>query len=145
MNVAATKAGSDATAGEWSPARVYLAVAAVYLLILGAAGFLYDASFPTSAGAVGHSHIFGIFETNGWHNLAGLVFGVIALIALLDPARARVGALIVALPNLGVFIVFALVDPRTFWFASNGIDNVTHALLGFGGVVAVLATRSRAS
>ena len=141
MATAQTDAGTPAHAGEWSPARLYLALTALYLIVLGVAGFLYDASFPTSSAEVGHAHVFGIFETNGWHNLAGVAFGVIALVALLDPARARIGALVVAVPNAVVFVTFALFDPRTFLFASNGADNVVHALLGFGGIAAALLTR----
>ena len=141
MATAKTNAGTRAHAAEWSPARVYLAITAAYLLVLGIGGFFADASFPTSSAAVGHAHAFGIFETNGWHNLAGLAFGVIALVACLAPERARIGALIVAIPNAIVFVTFALWDPATFLFASNGTDNVVHALLGFGGIAAALATR----
>lgn len=143
MGIASTKPASGTFAGQWSPARIYLAITAVYLLLLGVAGFVADASFPTSSAAVGHHHLFGIFDTNGWHNLAAIVFGAIAVVALLDPVRARMGALVVAVPNALVFVTFALLDPSTFWFASNGADNVVHALLGFGGIAAALATRWR--
>jgi Domain of unknown function (DUF4383) len=145
MGITSAETTSGTFASQWSPARVYLAVTAAYLLVLGVAGFLSDASFPTSSAAVGHHHVLGIFDTNGWHNLAGMVFGALALVAALDPTRARMGALIVAVPNAFVFVTFALVDPSTFWFASNGADNVVHAVLGFGGIAAALATPARRS
>jgi hypothetical protein len=139
--VAPTTTDGRRRTAMWSPARVYLVLAGIYLVILGGAGFFYDASFPTSTGTVGHDHIFGVFETNGWHNVAGLLFGVIALAFLARPERARLGALVVGLPNAIVFVAFALWDPRSFLIASNGADQVVHALLGFGGIVAALATR----
>lgn len=134
-----------APSSAWSPARLFLVAAGIYLLVIGTAGFLYDASFPIGsdeAARAGSGQIFGIFETNGWHNLAGLVFGILAVAFALKPETARAGALVVGVPNALVLIAFALEDPRTFWFASNGADSVVHALLGFGGIAAALATRS---
>jgi hypothetical protein len=130
---------------RWSPARVYLLASGIYLAILGGFGFLYNHSFPMGARAMQHAssaHVFGTFETNGWHNLAGLLFGIIALAFVIRPERARLGALVVGLPNAFVFITFAVADPKTFWIASNGADSVVHAVLGFGGILAALATRS---
>src|SRR5688500_13753028 len=84
--------------GEWTPARVYLVVTGVYLVVVGAVGFLYNASFPVgaeSAARAPSAEVFGLFETNGWHNLAGLLFGVIALLFLARPRGAALGALVV--------------------------------------------------
>jgi hypothetical protein len=142
--VADRRQGLEA-AEPWSPARFYLIVAGIYLVITGGAGFFYNRAFPIGRAAVGREgvdYIFGIFETNGWHNLAGFVFGVIALyFFFFRPERARLGAFIVSVPNALVTITFAMFDPRLFWFASNGADNVVHALLGFGGIAAALVTR----
>jgi hypothetical protein len=139
-----SRLGAGLGGRRWSPARIYLLVSGVYLAVLGGVGFLYNHSFPTGARAMHHAstaHIFGTFETNGWHNLAGLLFGVIALAFVTRPERARLGALAVGVPNAFVFITFAVADPKTFWIASNGADNVVHAVLGFGGILAALATR----
>ncbi|MFN2589857.1 MAG: DUF4383 domain-containing protein [Actinomycetota bacterium] len=131
----------------WNPARVYLWVSAVYLTVLSAAGFFYNRTFPVGAAAAeraGSGHILGIFETNGWHNLAGLVFGVVALVFLTRPVRdAALGAIVVGVPNLIAFIAFSVAAPTTFWFASDGADNIVHATLGFGGILAALLTRER--
>jgi uncharacterized membrane protein len=116
-------------------------MAGIYLVVLGGAGFFYDSSFPTASGAVRHDHIFGVFETNGWHNVAGLAFGLIAIAFLASPERARLGALVVGVPNAIVFLAFALWDPRTFLIASNGADQIVHFVLGFGGIAAAMATR----
>jgi preprotein translocase subunit SecG len=137
-----------APVGEWSPARVYLAVAGAYLIVVGIAGFLIQRSFPIGAAEVesaGSAEVFGVFETNGWHNLAALVFGIVAVYFLIRPDRAAFGALIVGVPNAFVAIVFALADPKTFWFASNGADSVAHVLLGAGGIAAALMSRSSTS
>ena len=127
----------------WSAARVYLVVAGVYLVGVGVIGFFYDASFPIGAEAArraGSAEIFGIFETNGWHNVAGLLFGAVAVYFATRPRDDVFGALVLAVPNALVTVAFAVEDPRTFWFASNGADNVVHATLGFGGIVVALLT-----
>lgn len=41
-----------------------------------------------------------------------------------------------------VTIVLTIWDPRTFWIASNGVDQVEHAFVGIAGVATGLATRS---
>ena len=148
MAVVDQRGPADGTISEMTPARLYLIVAGIYLVITGVAGFIVDQSFPVGAAArTGDSGmIFGIFETNGWHSLAGLSFGVIALYFYFAlPHLAHIGVLIVAVPNAIVAIVFALEDPRTFWFASNGADAVVHTVLGVGGIVAAALTTKRAS
>jgi hypothetical protein len=129
---------------EWSPARVFLVAAGVYLLVVGIAGFLIDRSFPVGSGEALHSgsaDIFGIFKTNGWHSLSAVLFGALAIAFAIKPETARAGALVVGVPNALVLFAFLIEDPRTFWFASNGADQVAHALLGFGGIAAALLTR----
>jgi hypothetical protein len=45
-------------------------VSALYHLPLGIAGLLYDQTFPigsAEAERAGSEHVFGVFETNGWH------------------------------------------------------------------------------
>lgn len=79
----------------WSPARLFLIVSALWHLLVGSAGFVASSSFPIGAAArVDESaHFLGIFETNGWHNLAGLVLGLASLAFAMRPERARFGAL----------------------------------------------------
>jgi hypothetical protein len=119
----------------------------VYLVLIGAIGFLYNASFPIGADATARApsaEVFGLFETNGWHNLAGVVFGLIALYFLLArPRDAAFGALVVGVPNAITFVAFLIEEPATFWFASNGADAVAHAVLGFGGILAAALSLGR--
>jgi hypothetical protein len=89
---------STATRGgvaAWSPARVYLVTTGTLLVAAALTGFTYSTSFPTSAEAVRAAddpHVYGIFETNGWHNLSSLVSGLISLSFALRPEWARTGA-----------------------------------------------------
>ncbi len=138
------KTGLRALEDRWNPARIYLAVAGVYLAFIGAVGFLYNRSFPIGAEATaraGSAEVFGLFETNGWHNLAGLVFGLIALYFLLRrPDLDVLGALAVGVPNGITFVAFLIEDPHTFWIASDNADAVAHAALAFGGILAAVLT-----
>lgn len=130
---------SESTPPKWDPARIYLAVAGFYLVGIGIAGFVYNRTFPVGAADAARARsdfVFGLFETNGWHNLAGLVFGLIALWFLFRSQQWALGSLAVGVPNLITFVAFLIEPPTTFWFASNGADAVVHAVLGFGGVAA---------
>jgi len=118
-------------------ARGYLFVSGLFLVLTGVVGFALDTSFPTSSAEVAdsHGHIFGILETNGWHNLAALSIGLPAVaVALKLPQVCPVFALITGVLNLGVFTSFALWSPDSFLFASNAGDQVLHALLALGGI-----------
>lgn len=122
----------------WPPARLFLLVSGTCLLLVGVVGFTLDASYPTSSAAVAHSHahVFGIFETNGWHNLGALMMALPALgVALARPALSRVVALAVGMSNALVFLLFAIGEPSAFWIASNTADQVLHAALAAGGVI----------
>lgn len=137
-----TVGGRSAPRGrEWTPARAFLAFTALYLIPLCLIGFALNREFPTSAaGAENSAHILGILETNGWHNLAGLAYGVFALVALLRGRTGRSAALFIGVSHVFVTIAFILWDPTTFWFASNFADNVVHAAFAVSGIATGLAT-----
>lgn len=127
----------------WSPARVYLVVSGTFLVAAAVTGFGYSTSFPSSAEAVREAHnphIYGIFETNGWHNLSSLVSGTISLAFALRPQWARTGAFVKGTLYSVVTIAIALVGPETFLLASNGADQVVHASLAVAGLAAAAAT-----
>lgn len=131
---------------RWTPARVFMLVMAGWLLALGSLGFLYNASFPIGAAAAraGESaHIFGVFETNGWHNAAALALGSIGLYFTLRPSRAREAALAVGLANVALTAALTFWHPSVFWIASNAADQWVHAATGIGGIVGGLATSRR--
>lgn len=127
----------------WTPARIFMLLAAVWHLLLGVAGFLYDRTFPVGSGAAADAdsgHIFGIFLTNGWHSLAALLLGLVALAFTLKPRRARDAALIIGLFHVGLVLALTLWEPETFWIASNGADQIVHLSTAVGGILCGLAT-----
>ena len=73
----------DAPVGN--PSRIFLSISGAYLLLTGLIGFAVSGSFPTRRDAVGtsHGHIFGVLETNGWHNAAALALAVPSLLVAL--------------------------------------------------------------
>lgn len=121
----------------WTPARWFMLVAAVWHIPLGIIGLIYDRTFPIGSGAASRAHsehIFGIFETNGWHSTAAVLVGVIALYFTLYPARAREGALAIGWFHVGVVLALTFWSPDTFWLASNAADQVIHASSAVGGI-----------
>ena len=133
-------------APEWTPARLFLAVSVLYHVPLGIAGLLVDQSFPLSPGAAadaGSGHIFGTFETNGWHSVAGLFIGAVSLIFALRPRYAREAALAIGFGHVGVVLALAIWDPSTFLFASNAADQFIHSATAIGGIVTGLSTPAR--
>ena len=122
----------------WSPARIYLVTSGVFLLVTSTAGFLIDRTFPIGAEefrSAGSHHVFGVLETNGWHNLAGLVGAFLALAFAVRPQWSRFGALFKGWIYVGVTAALAIWGGHTFWVASNNADQVVHAALAVGGLI----------
>ncbi|MGH2756053.1 MAG: DUF4383 domain-containing protein [Actinomycetota bacterium] len=131
----------DAT--EWSPARLYLVISGIFLVASTTIGFMVNSAFPATPEAVhdaGSGHIFGIFETNGWHNLSGMISGVIALGFAVKPRWARTGALLKGTMYVAVTISIAIWGPDTFKIASNTADQFVHGTLAVTGLWAGFAT-----
>lgn len=131
----------------WTPARVFLLLAAVVHLPLAVVGFVYDRTFPIgpqAAQAAGSAHIFGILATNGWHTLGALIVGLVALRHTINPRGARPAALALGVTHVGLVLSLIIWEPSTFWIASNNADQVIHASTAIGGIVSGLATRARA-
>lgn len=138
----ATTAGR-AAGRNWSPARVYLVVTGLLLVGGAIAGFRLGNSFPTTADAahsVENPHIYGIFETNGWHNVSTLVSGTISLAFALRPRWARTGALAKGTLYAAVTISIAVWGPETFLLASNTADQIVHGSLAVTAFAAAAAT-----
>jgi len=135
------------TSERWTPARIFMLAAAVVHLPLGIVGLVYDQTFPIGATAAereGSEHVFGIFETNGWHSLAALVVGIIAAYFTMYPRRARDAALMIGLFHIGIVVSLVVWEPSTFWLASNDVDQIVHASTAIGGIASALLTRPRA-
>lgn len=126
----------------WSPARIFLLVAAIWHLLLGVVGLSLNRSFPVGANAAAGAdcdHIFGIFETNGWYSLAASLLGLLAAYFTVSPRRAREVALGIGVVHVGIVAALALWQPETFWLASNAADQVVHASTAIGGIASALA------
>ncbi|MDP8955853.1 MAG: DUF4383 domain-containing protein [Actinomycetota bacterium] len=134
-------------ASDWSPARLYLAVNGAWHLVLAVAGFLTDQTFPTSMAAArsGHSgHVFGVFETNGWHTLGAAVIGVVATYSAIYPRRAREVAFAIGAFHVPFTLALFVWEPHTFLIASNDADQIVHASSAILGLAAAFATPAHA-
>ena len=129
---------------RWTPARIFMLVAAVWHLPSGIAGLIYDQTFPIgadAAGRAGSDHVFGIFETNGWHSLAALLLGIITAYFTFYPRRAREAALALGLFHVGIVAALIVWPPSAFWLALNDADQFVHASTAIAGIAAALLTR----
>ena len=128
----------------WTPARVFMAASTLFHIPIAIVGFAYDRTFPIGPGAAedaGSAHVFGVFETNGWHTLGALLVGAVSLYCVLRPRHARDGALALGVFHVALVVSLVLWDPSTFWIASNAADQVVHAATAIGGIGSALLTR----
>jgi len=58
--------------------QLYLWVWGAILVVLGGGSLLLHPDFAVGDDVSGE-HLFGVFETNGWHGIAGLTMGILAL------------------------------------------------------------------
>ncbi len=131
-------------ASTWTPARIFMVVSALFHIPVGLVGFLYDRTFPIGADAAASApsaHVFGVFETNGWHTLGALVVGVVSLYFALRPEHAREAALGIGVGHVGLWVALILWEPSTFWIASNAADQVVHSFTAISGTVSGLLTK----
>ena len=130
--------------GHWTPARIFMLVAAVVHFPLGLAGLIVDRTFPVGAAAAERADsalVFGVFETNGWHSVAALVIAIMAAYFTMYPRRARDAALAIGLFHVGIVASLVVWEPSTFWLASNAADQVVHASTAIGGIASALLTK----
>lgn len=141
---------AEATAGvvrresSWNPARVFLAVSAVFHLVIGIAGLVVDQTFPVGSSAAadaGSGTIFGAFETNGWHSVAALLLAVVSAYFAVRAGRARDAALAIGLFHVSLVVSLLIWDPSTFWLASNAADQVIHVTTAVTGTGTALLMR----
>jgi len=90
----------------------------------------------------GSDHIFGIFETNGWHSGAALALGVVSLYFTMRPRRARDAALAIGVLHVGIVAALIALPPETFWLASNAADQVVHSTTAIAGIGSALLTQA---
>ena len=131
----------------WSPARIFMLISALWHLALGVVGLVLNQAFPVGSGSAGRSgseHIFGIFETNGWHSLAALLLGFISAFFLVSPSRAREAALVIGVFHVALVAALVVWPPETFWIASNTADQIVHSATALSGIGSALLSRKRA-
>ena len=132
----------DERSAERTPAQLFALIAGSVLLVAGVMGFFYTAAFG-SPGRTGEA--LGIFEVNGWHNVAHVVTGALGLVALGYVSSRRyalaIGSLYVALAVWG----FVLADgkPILDLVPVNTADDFLHAIVGGLGIGAYLASAPR--
>lgn len=142
---ARTTGGFTDRTSPWSPARVFMLMSSLWHLPLGIAGLLYDQTFPLGSAAAeraGSAHIFGIFETNGWHSTAALALGAVSLYFLLRPERARDAAMAIGVFHVALVVALVVWPPETFLIASNAADQIVHSSTAIAGIGAALLTRA---
>lgn len=138
------------TPGRRTPAHVYLILSGLYLTVIGGImGLIANHSFALGSAVrtdpKNSGRVLGIFVSNGWHSLIGLLGGLLALGLLASSRRiARSGSIWLGVYYLSV-TVSLLIRPTTNAasniIATNGADNWTHFALGIGGIVAGFATQ----
>jgi hypothetical protein len=130
-----------------TPAQLYCWIWGIALVVLGAGSLLVNPNFGVGDDVKGEA-LFGSVVTNGWHGLAGLSAGLVAVAF----ARSRRWSALVA---AGVAVIGGIVPAIIFFLAGDGevalgiipVD-ITDAVLlhlvpGIVGVLCALAPSSR--
>jgi hypothetical protein len=111
--------------GERAPAQLFALVGGATLLLVGAVGFIADASFETGADVDGGS-LLG-FEVNGIHNLVHIASGLLLLAGARRPGSARLVSAVFGV-TYGAVTLIGLIDGEDVLslFPVNPADNVLH-------------------
>jgi len=107
-----------------SPARLYASVAGALLVVLGIAGFFYDASFASLDDL---QPALGAIDVNAWFNLFYVMTGAIGI--LIAGVASRQYALLVGL----LYTLIGIFGPGTEW---------AHLAIGVLGLAAAAGTPS---
>lgn len=130
-----------------SPAQLYLWIWGALLLVLAIAGMVANRSFATGD-QVQTGHLFGVLETNGWHNLAGLFTAVVSLTFAGSRRWSRLVAAATGGGQVLVAALFALSGNGSVIFGLVPVDTAdnifVHLLPGLWGVVAAAMSAPRA-
>ena len=125
-----------------SPAQVFALVIGATLVVVGIAGFFYNASFGSGDGTE-RDAVLGILDVNGWHNVVHVLTGVIGLAV----SGAYDGSRVYAIGFGAIYLVVAVLgfvagdgDELFNLIPVNTEDNFLHLLIGIAGVTAGLGT-----
>ena len=110
---------------------------------LGIAGFTVNTSFAVSDQASA-DHLFGFVETNGWHNLAGILLGSASLFFALSQRWTREGAASIGLFSLasGVLLLAYGDGGVALWLVPVDSNDAVllHVLPGVAGIICAAVT-----
>jgi hypothetical protein len=124
-----------------TPAQWFSLVVGPVLLLIGILGFVADSTFDVGSNDANGGPLQGDgflgFEVTGWHNLVHIASGLLLLVCAKRRSTAKVA-------TLGFGAVYALVtviglidgNDVLGLFPVNAADNVLHALLSTGSLVA---------
>jgi Domain of unknown function (DUF4383) len=125
-----------------SPAQAFALVVGATLVVVGIAGFFYNASFSTGD-ATDRDAVLGILDVNGWHNVVHVLTGVIGLAV----SGGYDGSRVYALGFGAIYLVLAVIgfvagdgDEIFNLIPVNTEDNVFHLLVGVAGLGAGAVT-----
>ena len=131
-----------------SPAQVYALTFGAALLLVGILGFFYTADFSTgeaSAQPGNKDALLGVFDVNGWHNVAHILSGLTGLALAGSWSGARLYALGFGIVYLAVTALgFAAGDGESILglIPVNTEDNLLHLAIALLGILAGLLTPS---
>jgi hypothetical protein len=124
-----------------SPAQWYCLLAGLALLLAGVFGFISDSSFDTGDGVQGD--LFLGFEVNAIHNLIHVASGLVLLAA--SPKRSSTRAVAIGFGLVyGVVAIIGLIDGEDVLglIPINSADNLLHIALAALGVITGLISRA---
>jgi hypothetical protein len=123
-----------------TPAQWYCLLAGLALLLAGAFGFISDSSFDTGDRVQGD--LFLGFEVNAIHNLIHVASGLVLLAASPKRASARAVALAFGLVY-GLVAIIGLLDGEDVLglIPINSADNLLHIALAALGIVTGVISR----
>lgn len=132
----ASDPGPDrAERGGPTPAQLYCLLGGLALLLAGIFGFLSDGSFDVGDD-LGRDSFLG-FDVNGWHNVVHLASGLLLLAMARSRRTAKATAIGFGLVY-GVVAIIGLIDGNDVLgiIPIDGADNVLHVALSLLGIVA---------
>ncbi|HEY8082138.1 MAG TPA: DUF4383 domain-containing protein [Solirubrobacterales bacterium] len=121
-----------------SPARLYATLAGGLLVIVGIVGFFYSSSFG-SPGTTGE--VFGLFEVNGWYNVAHIATGAAGLLVAGYAPRQYALSMGTIYATIAIWgLIVGSGESILGFLPVNDGNNFLNLALGALGICAALAT-----
>ena len=145
-SAAGTNISPDRTPAQW-----YCLAFGLGLLLVGAFGFLANASFDEASFGLEFGNedlngdLFLGLEVNGWHNVVHIASGVVLLAAAFSRSAAKTVALAFGI-TYGVVTVLGFIDGNDVLelIPVNVVANLVHAVISVLGILAGALSPARA-